>query len=51
MQWSYISLIGEKTFDYTVLLRYCAILSEEIEMNLLGMNPPLNIKCSGFIEI
>ena len=40
----------KETFDHTVLLRYCAILSEEIEMNSLGMNYSQNIKCSGFIE-
>ena len=46
---SIISSIKKETFDHTVLLRYCAILSE-IEMNLLGMNSPKNIICSGFIE-
>ena len=47
---SIISSMKKETFDHTVLLRYCAILSEEIEMNLLRMNSPQNIKCSGFIE-
>ena len=43
---SIILSFKKETFDHTVLLRYCAILSEEIEMNLLGMNSPQNIKCS-----
>ena len=47
---SIISSIKKETFDHTVLLRYCAILSEEIEMNSLGMNYSQNIICSGFIE-
>ena len=47
---SIILSIKKDTFDHTVLLRYCAILSEEIELNLLGMNSPQNIKCSSFIE-
>jgi hypothetical protein len=46
---SIISSIKKAIFDHTVLLRYCAILSE-IEMNSLGMNHSQNITCSGFIE-
>ena len=40
----------KEIFDNTVLLRCCALLSEEIEMNFVGMNYPQNIICSGFIE-
>ena len=40
----------KEIFDHTVLHRYCALLSEEIEMNFLGMNYPQNTICSGFIE-
>ena len=45
-----ILLFKKEIFDHTVLLRYCAIPSEEIEMNFVGMNYPKNIICSGFIE-
>ena len=47
---SIISSIKKETFDLTVLLRYCAILSKEIEMNLLGMKYSQNVICSGYIE-
>ena len=47
---SIISYIKKETFDHIVLLRYCAILSKEIEMNFSGMNYSENIICSCFIE-
>ena len=47
---SIISYIKKETFDHIVLLRYCAILSKETEMNFLGMNYSENIICSCFIE-
>ena len=47
---SIISSIKKETFDHTVLLRYCAILSEEIEMNFWRMIYSQNIICSCFIE-
>ena len=46
---SIISSIKKETFDHTVPLKYCAILSG-IEINLLGMNYSQNIVCSGFIK-
>ena len=45
-----ILLFKKEIFDHTVLLRCCALLSEEIEMNFVGMNNPKIIICSGFIE-
>ena len=47
---SIILSLKKETFDHTVLLRYCDTQSEEIGLNLLGMNSPQNIKCSSFIE-
>ena len=47
---SIISSIKKELFDHILLLRYCAILSNEIKMNSLGMNYSKNIICSCFIE-
>ena len=46
----YLESLERETFDHTMLLRYCAILLEKIGMNFLGMNYPVDIICSVFIE-